>query len=264
MVGRIADRGTDLIISNSHATAAALRKGMRMPEKVLVVHNAVDTEEFSPEGPATDVGAACRESPKVGLPAAFVRIKGHELLLGAVPKIRAEFSSAKFFFIGGAIYDTMGDRGYESHLRRLVQEKGLGGSVIFTGFQERMAPWYRAMDVIVNTSTVPEGFGRTLLEGMACGRSVVGPRAGGVPEFVRHEENGLLYEMGDAEGLAEAVLTLLRKPEWREKLGAAGRRTAVRRFGLERHARAISKILHDAAGTARMRRTDRRSRCVSA
>jgi glycosyltransferase involved in cell wall biosynthesis len=178
--------------------------------------------------------------------------------------VLTEHPSARFFFIGGTIYDTVGDRGHEAHLRRSVQERRLNDSVIFTGFQESMAPWYRAMDIIVNTTTVPEGFGRTLLEGMACGRAVVGPRAGGIPEFLRHRENGLLYEMGNAEALAEAILTLLRDPELRQELGAAGRRTAVQRFGLAPHARAVSQVLHDAAKGARVRLPDQRPQCLGA
>jgi len=243
MASHLADAAADLVVANSRATAQRIGAFMRAPEKVMVVHNGVDVQEFNPEGPVADVGPDAEGAPRVGLVGALARLKGHELLLEAVERLVPGFPSLKCFFIGGAIYDTARDRGYEDELRRSVRRRGLERSVVFVGFQERVAPWYRAMDVVVNASVRPEGFGRTLLEAMACGRPVVGPDAGGVPEFVRHGENGLLYEMGNAEALAVALRRLLADPGLRRSLGAAGRETAVRRFAAEPHARALLEAL---------------------
>lgn len=247
VVGCMADYGADLIIANSRSTGTALQKYMKNPGKVIVIHNAVDVDEFSPNGPVADIGSVKGQTAKIGLPGALARLKGHELLLNAAHRIRTEFPFTKFFFIGGEIYDTLGDQGYEKELRQLVERESLGECVNFTGFQEEMAPWYRAMDIVVNTSIRPEGFGRTLLEAMACGRAVIGPNAGGIPEFVEHGKNGLLYEMGDSGALADAVLTLLRNPDIRGRLGVAGRETALRWFGVGPYAEAISQALHNVA-----------------
>jgi glycosyltransferase involved in cell wall biosynthesis len=243
LLGFLADYAADLVIANSRATATALEKFMKRPGKVVVIHNAVDPEEFSPEGPVADSGPMRRYRYKVGLVGAYARIKGHALLLAAAARIKSEFPGTGFYFIGGSIYDTVAGRGYEEELRQLVEEKGLKDCVAFTGFQTEMAPWYRAMDMVVNASIIPESFGRTLLEAMSCGTPVVGPNAGGIPEFLRPGENGLLYEMGNAEALAEAILTLLRDPDLRRQLGAGGRRTALRRFSPAPQAEAISRAL---------------------
>src|SRR6266581_7024674 len=53
-----------------------------------------------------------------------------------------------------------------------------------------------------------EAFGLVLLEAMAFGKAVIAPRVGGVPEFVRDGETGLLVRPGDAGALAEAMLRL--------------------------------------------------------
>lgn len=240
LVGRLADLGPRRIIANSRATAAFLQKDMKHPQKVVVVHNAVDVEEFTPEGDAVPLAPA---GPKVGLVAALARWKGHLLLLQAAEKILSEFPAARFYFVGGAIYDTVAEMGYEEELRRLIAAQGLSGQVVLTGFQAKMAPWYRALDIVVNASIRPEPFGRTLLEAMSCGKAVAGPDAGGIPEFVHHGENGLLYEMGNAAALAEAVLALLREPARRQALGAAGREMAVQRFAPPPQARAILGLL---------------------
>jgi glycosyltransferase involved in cell wall biosynthesis len=243
IAGFFADRGTDCVIANSGASAQALQTFMAQPEKVFIIYNAVDLEEFSPGGLAADCGPGNRFAPKVGLIAAFARLKGQLLFLEAARRIRAEFPGVGFFLVGGAIYDTVGEQGYEAEVRRLAEAQGLGDSVVFTGFQKEVAPWYRAMDIVVNCSIRPESFGRTLLEAMACGKAVVGPNAGGIPEFVQPGKTGLLYEMGNADALAEAVLSLLREPAWRQNLGTAGHEAAVRRFAPQPHAQAISRIL---------------------
>ncbi len=245
-LGRIADVGADLIIANSHSTARAVSRLLADGTPVEVVHNAVDVERFRTEGPRADLPQA-PAGPRVGLPAALARLKGHGLLLEAAPLVLKRFPKARFFFIGGPIYDTLADRGYEAELRREVEARGLDGAVTLTGFQHEMAPWYRAMDVVVSASVRPEGFGRTLLEAMACGRAVAGPDAGGVPEFVEHGVSGLLYPMGDARALAGAVLTLLGDSALRARLGEAGRRTAVARFTAQGHAAALAGALRRAA-----------------
>lgn len=243
LAGLLADRGADCIIANSGASARSLQAFMARPEKVVIIPNAVDLEEFSPEGPAADLGAGSRFTPKVGLIAAFARLKGQSLFLEAARRIRSEFPAAGFFLVGGSIYDTVGDPGYEKEVRRWVEAQGLGDSVVFTGFQKDIAPWYRALDIVVNSSIRPESFGRTLLEAMACGKAVVGPNAGGIPEFVEHGHNGWLYDLGQVEALTAAVLTLGRDPALRRRFGAAGRETAVRRFGSAPQAAAIARLL---------------------
>jgi glycosyltransferase involved in cell wall biosynthesis len=247
LLGRLADWGPDFIIANSQASAIALQKNMRKTGKLRIIHNAVDNEEFSPEGPTISLSNIASGAYKVGLVAAFAKLKGHSLLLDAIPKIRKEFPNACFFFIGGSIYDTLGDQGYEEELRNAIKEKNSEDCVVFAGFQMEMAPWYRAMDIVVSASLVPESFGRTLLEGMACGKPVVGPNAGGIPEFVRHGENGLLYELGNADELAESVITLLRNPVARRCLGKAGRETALLHFSSGPHAGTISQVLSKVA-----------------
>jgi glycosyltransferase involved in cell wall biosynthesis len=239
----LADWGADLIIANSQSSATNLRTRMRRPGKVRVIYNAVDLEEFSPEGPVADLAAFPKCRYKIALVAAFAKIKGQTLFIHAAERIRRAFPSASFFLIGGSIYDTVGDREYEEEVHKTAEAKGVRDCVFFTGFQQNMAPWYRAMDIVVNASIVPESFGRTLLEAMACGKAVVGPNAGGIPEFVQHGKKGLLYEMGNVGTLAEAVLPLLRETAWRQKLGSAGRETAVRRFAPQPQAQAILRIL---------------------
>ena len=72
-----------------------------------------------------------------------------------------------------------------------------------------------------------ETFGLVILEAMACGRPVVGTRAGAVPELV-DEQVGMLADPGSAESLAAAVAALYERDI--EAVGAAARSRVLQRY----------------------------------
>jgi rhamnosyl/mannosyltransferase len=78
-----------------------------------------------------------------------------------------------------------------------------------------------------------EGFGVVALEAMAAGLPVVASRVGGLAWLVEDEVTGLLVEPGDAGALRDAILRLRDDPALRRRLGDAGRRRAIERFGWE-------------------------------
>ena len=82
---------------------------------------------------------------------------------------------------------------------------------------------YPLAEVVVVPSVIPDALSRVILEAMAAGRPVVGTRVGGTPELILDGKTGLLVERGDPDGLAAALLSLLRDDRLRSTLGAAGR-----------------------------------------
>src|SRR5213075_2252867 len=68
-----------------------------------------------------------------------------------------------------------------------------------------------------------EGLPRVAIESFLRGRPVVGARAGGIPDIVEHDRNGLLVPPGDPYALAAAIERVLFEPGLAERLGAAAR-----------------------------------------
>jgi len=66
-----------------------------------------------------------------------------------------------------------------------------------------------------------EGLPRVAIESFLRGRAVAGARAGGIPDIVEHEQNGLLVPAGDPQALAAAIERVLFEPGLAERLGAA-------------------------------------------
>ena len=93
-----------------------------------------------------------------------------------------------------------------------------------------------------------EGLPRVALEAACRGRAIVGGNRAGIPDVVHDEENGLLVDPDDAEGLADALVRILSDRQLAERLGAAARRTGeewgvtpggVRRQGPRRSCRHV-------------------------
>jgi glycogen(starch) synthase len=73
-----------------------------------------------------------------------------------------------------------------------------------------------------------EGLPRVVIEAFCRGRAVVGSRAGGTPDLVDDGRNGLLVEVEDVDGLADALVRVLSDRHLAERLGSEARTDAPR------------------------------------
>jgi glycosyltransferase involved in cell wall biosynthesis len=137
------------------------------------------------------------------------------------------------------MYDTAGSEYTLEQLRSLAVSLGVAQRVGFTGFVERPAAVMRALDVVVHASTDPEPFGLVIAEGLACGRAVIVSAEGGAAELIDDGVDAIGIRPGDSTALARAIDRLAGDPSLRERLGAAARASAVRRFDPDGFARAF-------------------------
>jgi glycosyltransferase involved in cell wall biosynthesis len=96
-----------------------------------------------------------------------------------------------------------------------------------------VAPLYRLLEVALLPSRI-EGFSQSLLEAMALGKPVIASAAGGNPELVTHEADGLLVAPLDPRAWAAAIERLLGDAALAARLGTAARATAREKFSLDR------------------------------
>jgi glycosyltransferase involved in cell wall biosynthesis len=116
-------------------------------------------------------------------------------------------------------------------MEREVSEKGLS-NVHFLRFRSDVPQLLQATDIFVLPSR-REGLPRSIMEAMAAGKPVVATNVRGSRDLVEHEGTGLLVELGDVDGLAQALLQLIRDPKLRQKMGEAGR-AKIRDYSLDR------------------------------
>lgn len=89
-----------------------------------------------------------------------------------------------------------------------------------------MGAIYRSCDIFIKMSRV-EGFFGPPLEAMACGCAVVVSEVTGRDEFIRHEQNALVADMGDIAAVSSHVKRLIEDPALRERLVREGVQTAA-------------------------------------
>ncbi|MDW7760880.1 MAG: glycosyltransferase [Acidobacteriota bacterium] len=107
---------------------------------------------------------------------------------------------------------------------RDCEAAGLTGRVVFTGIREDVPRLLAEADIFVQPSRM-EGLPTALLEAMTVGVPVVAAAAGGIPDIVIHEKNGLLVPPGDASALAASVRRLAADPDLRRRLRQGGLET---------------------------------------
>src|SRR5207249_11147240 len=75
-----------------------------------------------------------------------------------------------------------------------------------------------------------EGFGLSILEAMACGKSVVSTNCSAIPELVEHGKGGYLCEVDSVEQMVTAIRNLAQSGELCRKMGAHNRQVVLKRF----------------------------------
>jgi glycosyltransferase involved in cell wall biosynthesis len=88
-----------------------------------------------------------------------------------------------------------------------------------------------------------EGLGSGVLLAMAAGVPVIASKTGGIPEIIRHEENGLLVDT-EPGAVAVAVHRLQDDPALASRLAARGRQTVSERFSIEIMVRNTLAVYH--------------------
>jgi len=152
----------------------------------------------------------------VGMVSKLWKGKGHEILLDAWKATLRDIRIAP-----EPLLLIVGEGHLEAKLKRRVSSLGLDASVQFTRFQWDIPAVTAAIDIAVLPSLF-EGMGRVVLEAMVSGKAVIASNVGGIPDLVRHGENGLLVRPGDRESLKKALVDLLSNAELRTRLGEKG------------------------------------------
>lgn len=221
-------RSADHWFPVSRYTADLLRAEGVPKHRMTVVGNGTDPDRFHPmDVPSLGERLTGRDVPVLLTVGRLVRRKGVETVLRAVDRLRDAHPDL--------LYVVGGDGPDRARLEELTRELGLEEHVRYEGQipHEDLPRYYNGCDafVMVAESRPPdvEGFGIVFLEANACGRPVVGARAGGIPDAIVDGETGRLVAPGDAAELASVLDELLAHPERAERLGRQGRERVLDR-----------------------------------
>jgi glycosyltransferase involved in cell wall biosynthesis len=193
-------------------------------DRLHLVHHGVDLESFRP-----CLSTAGGEPPLILSVGRLVEKKGFPELLHACALLAQGGHRFRCVIYGEG---PMGDA-----LATLRDELGLREAVALAGPRspQELVAIFQSADVFALTPFVAangdrDGVPNVLVEAMACGIPVVSTQVGGIPELVRHGENGLLAAPQDVAAAAAHLARLLDDPGLRRRLGAAARSTVEADF----------------------------------
>jgi starch synthase len=239
---RTAVLGADRVIAVSEAMRADLLRCYPAldPERVVVIHNGIDTGEFAPDsGTAELTRLGIRtDRPTVACVARLTRQKGLLHLLRAAPLL----APGTQLVMCVSAPDTPELAARFGRLVERAREQGVDLVHVAEPLSRRALRQLLSHADVFACPSVYEPLGIVNLEAMACATAVVASAVGGIPEVVADGETGLLVplelndagEPADPRGFAAEfalrVNDLLADPERAREFGRAGRRRAAERF----------------------------------
>lgn len=143
--------------------------------------------------------------------------KNIDLAIRAIGKLKPEFSAIKL-----VIY---GEGPEKKHIERLIESLDLEGNVELKGTSNQLHKDIRDSSIFLLTSDF-EGMPNALMEAMALGLCCVSTDcpAGGPKMLIKDDENGLLFKVGDLDGLEEKIRFIMACPETTRKIGEEARK----------------------------------------
>ena len=231
--GRFADR---VVVNSSAIRETLLESPWVDPATIDVLLNGVSIEPIR-EGAGREILDSLGIPP--GCPVVcgagrLTRQKGFDVLIRAFSGVLASHPDAVLLILG--------EGGRRDSLRETAEAAGVGGRVIFAGHRDDVRTILSAVDVYALASR-NEGMANTLLEAMSVGAPIVATDVSGTLEAVRHDREALVVPPDRVRELSEAIVTLLGDREKAGRLGSAAIERAREKFGYDRMAAELERII---------------------
>ncbi len=217
----------DKVVPLSQDLYAGLTRIPFLKRKLKVITNGVDIGEIRETGRRqikTELSGNVATFT-IGYIGQLIHRKRIDTLITAFSKL--EIDSKRLILIG--------EGPQRGQYEQLAKDLGIDDVVHFLGFRSDRIELLMEFDVFALASEL-EGIPRCVMEAMAAGVPVIASKIPGCTDIVRHEINGLLFEVGNHDELARHMHALMQDPALRQRLCSSARKTVEREFSAQRMA----------------------------
>lgn len=157
-------------------------------------------------------------------------IKGFHMLLKAMELVIRKYSDSKLLIPGEkspldkSFFEKLRINGYTKYIISTIKKLHLENNIVFLGelTSEQMAEQMASSNVFVMPSSI-ENHSSTLIEAMIVGTPCISSYVGGIPEYLQHNVNGLLYRFEEYEILASHIIKIFDNPAFASGIALNGR-----------------------------------------
>ncbi|MDQ6899856.1 MAG: glycosyltransferase [Candidatus Dormibacteraeota bacterium] len=218
------------IICTSAATAACFDVAA---DRVSVIPPGIDSRRFTP------TSGSRRRKPVIGMVGRITPLKGQHVFVEAAGTLASRYPDVEFVVAGSPLF---GEEEYEKRIREQAKRGPAADRIRFLGFVDDVPRLLEQMDVVVQASTVVEGFGQVVVEAMMAGKPVIGTPLGGPAEIVEDGITGRLVVPERPNDLAAAIEQMLLDPREARRMGENGRARALQFYDLKASTRAVENV----------------------
>jgi sugar transferase (PEP-CTERM/EpsH1 system associated) len=220
---------TDIILTLSDQMAQDYASMVNIArEKISFIYNGVDTDIFTSDTSGRhklerefNIG---EDDFVIGFVGRVDPVKDIKTLIDAAYLLTPTIKNIKILIVG--------EGSEKKVLEDYAVNKGIGNCVIFTGQRDDIPAFLNMMEIYVQPSLY-EGMSNTIIEAMACKCVVIATNAGGNPELIEHDKDGILFKPGNADDLSAYMQQLYNDPIKRNSLAERAYEKAKKRFSLE-------------------------------
>lgn len=221
---------TSRVTSISKATKQALIQYEYIPDgQIEVIYNGIKSLDpnMAPES------RAGKENIILGTVARLDPIKNHLMMLEAFKKALLHGVNAHLIIVG--------DGEERTKIEANIEELSLENKVTLTGYITAPQAYIGSMDIFL-LSSLSEGTSMTLLEAMSLAKPCVVTDAGGNPEIIAHNNNGIVVENDNSDAFAEGIIRLCENPKLRLTMGEKGRERFTKLFSTDSMSKNFEKL----------------------
>ena len=247
--GRAARWLPQQIIVDGESIARQLPRSLQ--PRITVIHNGIDTSVFRP---GLD-GAGVRE--ELGIPKDHLVIghvgritpwKGQHYLIEAFARIANDHPNLSLLLAGAPVFD---NDSYQRRLLSMASQLNLKERIKFAGYRHDLPNVLAAMNVFAFTSIEKDTSPLALLSAMSCGLPIVAFDIAGVRELLATDQC-LLTSVGDIEGLANSLKTLITDPALSHGFGVGARQLVMANLSLDLCTRRTEEVFLKLVADARV------------
>ena len=177
-------------------------------------------------------------NPKTFSIGVFSRIeeqKGQHLVLNSIRRSKHEI---QLFIIGHTI-----DLGYKDTLEKIANDNKMSSQLRFVDFVKSPMSYMPCFDLII-LPTYEETFGLIVAEAMLMKVPVIGSNAGGVPEIINNNKNGLLFESKNEDDLLEKIDSIIENKKTRDMFVTNAYKFSRKQYNYNNHFTELEKIIN--------------------